>query len=158
MLRAKVNGQSYEFKEGSTILAAVRAIGGEIPTLCHDDRLKPYGACRLCVVAIKGVSHPVISCHTPLVDEMEIETDTAEIQQERDGVLRLLAHRYPREAIERFPEKPLHRYLIDHADFSVEPLNGVSKGGEHPLWSILLGPGSIPRPRSGFVYLQLTEE
>ena len=54
MLCAKVNGQSYEFKADSTILAAVGSIGIEIPTLCHDDRLKPYGACRLCVVAIKG--------------------------------------------------------------------------------------------------------
>jgi len=113
MLRAKLNDQSYEFKEGSTILEAVRSIGGEIPTLCHDDRLKPYGACRLCVVAVKGISHTVISCHTPLVDGMEIETDTAEIEQERDGVLRLLAHRYPRKAVERFAEKTLHRYLTD---------------------------------------------
>jgi hypothetical protein len=41
-------------------------------------------------------------------------------------------------------------FEVDHADFGVEPLNGVSKGGEHPLWS---RPGSIPRPRSDFVNL-----
>ena len=44
------------------------------------------------------------------------------------------------------------KFVFDRADFGVEPLNGVSKGGEHPLWSRA---GSIPRPRSGFVYLTM---
>jgi formate dehydrogenase major subunit len=134
MFQATINGQTHEFQEGSTILEAVRSIGIDIPTLCHDDRLKPYGACRLCVVAIKGTPHLVISCHTPLVDGMEIETDTAEIQREREGVLRLLAHRYPRAAIERFPEKPLHRYLTDHglANQAASAVNPERVDDSHP--------------------------
>ena len=113
MLHATVNGCSHDFPAGCTILEALRSVGIDIPTLCHDDRLKPSGACRLCIVAIKGWPHPAISCHTPLTDGMEIETDTDAIRQERRGVLQLLAHRYPKKPIEQFPDKPFHRYLIE---------------------------------------------
>jgi formate dehydrogenase major subunit len=114
MLQAIINGRSHEFPQGGTVLEALRSVGIDIPTLCHDDRLKPYGACRLCIVAIKGWSHPAISCHTPLEDGMEIETDNDDINRERRGVLQLLAHRYPKKPIEQFPDKPFHRYLIEH--------------------------------------------
>ena len=114
MPRATINGKSREFHAELTILQAARALGIEIPTLCHDDRLKPYGACRLCVVAVKGQSQPVISCHTPLSNGMEITTDNDEIRREREGILRLLAHRYPAPALREFPDKPFHRYLIEH--------------------------------------------
>jgi formate dehydrogenase major subunit len=114
MLRATVNGKNHEFTDGSTILEAVRSLGNEVPTLCHDDRLKPVGACRLCVVAVNGWPHPVVSCHTPLTEGMEIETETPELLAERQGVLSLLAHRYPKDAISRFPDKRLHRYLLEY--------------------------------------------
>ena len=127
MIRARVNGKPYPFREGGTILAALRALGIEVPTLCHDDRLKPQGACRLCVVAVKGSPHPVVSCHTPLTEGMEIETETPEIRAERYGVLSLLAHRYPKEAIRRFPEKPLHRYFLEYG------LESAAAGKSDPL-------------------------
>ena len=53
MIRAIINGKPYPFRQGGTILAALRALGLDVPTLCHDDRLKPQGACRLCVVTVK---------------------------------------------------------------------------------------------------------
>lgn len=113
MLHARVNGKDHVFTDGNTILEALRSLGIEVPTLCHDDRLKPVGACRLCVVSVKGQPHPVVSCHTPITEGLEIETETPEIRAERHGVLSLLAHRYPKEAIRRFPEKRLHRYFIE---------------------------------------------
>ena len=113
MPRATINGHNCEFAEEITILQAARRLGIEIPTLFHDDRLKPYAACRLCVVVVEGQAQPVMSCHTPLRDGMEISTDNDEIRREREGVLRLLAHRYPASALREFPDKPFHRYLID---------------------------------------------
>ena len=114
MPRAKIDGRLHEFKDGITILQALRRVGIEVPTLCHDDRLKPYAACRLCVVAIKGWPHFATSCDTQLSDGMEIDTDTAALRQERRGVLALLAHRYPREAFDKFPDKRLHRYFREY--------------------------------------------
>ena len=114
MLRATVNGKRHEFRDDSTILQALRSLGIEVPTLCHDDRLKPQGSCRLCVVAVNGWPHPVVSCHTPLTEGMEIETETPELRAERHGVLSLLAHRYPKDALSRFPDQRLHRYFLEY--------------------------------------------
>ena len=111
MLHATINGKSYEFRETVSILEATRSLGIEVPTLCHDERLKPAGACRLCVVEVEGWSHPAISCHTPLSDGMVIRTETDPLRAERKGVLSLLAHRYPREALQQAPNKTFHGYL-----------------------------------------------
>jgi len=111
MLHATINGKSYEFRENGTILEATRSLGIEVPTLCHDERLKPAGACRLCVVEVEGWSHPAISCHTQLIDGMVIQTETEALRAERKGVLSLLAHRYPKEALHQAPSKAFHGYL-----------------------------------------------
>ena len=47
MLQVIINGQSHQFPEGLTINEAFRQIDLEVPTLCHDDRIDPYGSCRL---------------------------------------------------------------------------------------------------------------
>jgi formate dehydrogenase major subunit len=111
MANIVVNGQQHEVRENLSILHALRALGVEVPTLCHDERLTPSGACRLCVVEVKGWSHPTIACHTSISEGMEIETETEELREERKGVLSLLAHRYPAHAIQKFPDKIFHRYL-----------------------------------------------
>jgi formate dehydrogenase major subunit len=106
-----VNGRPYDAEEDLSILQALRSVNIEVPTLCHDERLKPAGACRLCVVEVEGWSHPAISCHTPLIDGMVIRTETEALRAERKGVLSLLAHRYPREALQKAPNKTFHGYL-----------------------------------------------
>ena len=111
MLHATINRKSYAFRETGSILEAARSLGIEVPTLCHDERLKPAGACRLCVVEVEGWPHPAISCHTPLSDGMVIRTETDALRAERKGVLSLLAHRYPREALQQAPNKTFHGYL-----------------------------------------------
>jgi len=45
-----LDGREVEAAEGTTILEAARESGVTIPTLCHDPRLKPYAACRICLV------------------------------------------------------------------------------------------------------------
>ncbi|HJU63021.1 MAG TPA: 2Fe-2S iron-sulfur cluster-binding protein [Candidatus Binatia bacterium] len=114
MVRASINNKICEFKDNSTILEAARSLGIEVPTPCHDERLTPAGACRLCVVEVEGWPHLAVSCHTPLTDGMTIKTETAELQAERKGVLSLLAHRYPKEALHEAPDKPFNRYLKDY--------------------------------------------
>ena len=111
MLRVIVNGNSVELPEGDVILDALRATAVEVPTLCHDPRLKAAGACRLCVVEVKGWAHPVAACSTPLEDGMEILTHTPDIEESRRVLLRMLAREYPAEAVRQFPDKELHRYF-----------------------------------------------
>lgn len=121
MICAKINGREGKFQEGTTILAASRDLGINIPTLCDDPRLKPVGACRLCLVQVKGTQHDIVSCKTPVVDGMEIETHAEPIETARKWNLRMLARSYPVDAFERFPDKPFHRlareYGLTKADF-----------------------------------------
>ncbi len=114
MLRVKINGNPHEFSEPGNILTALRAASVEIPTLCHDDRLRPYGGCRLCVVQVNGIERPVTACNTELADGMEIETHTPELQALRTTLLELLVREYPVEAATKFPEKEFHRLLVKY--------------------------------------------
>ena len=111
MLQTNINGKSREFGEGISILDALGAMGIEVPTLCHDKRLKPIGGCRLCVVNVQGWSHPATACNTLLTDGMVIETHTPELEVRRRTVLRLLAQRYPAAPVRQFPDKEFHRTI-----------------------------------------------
>ena len=55
-LRVVVDGDRHALPAGLSVLDALRFIGIDVPTLCHDDRLVPSGACRLCLVRISGLS------------------------------------------------------------------------------------------------------
>jgi formate dehydrogenase major subunit len=114
MLRIVVNGHTHESREGTTVLEAVRARGIRVPTLCHDNRLKPYGGCRLCLVQIAGWSRPVTACTTPIANGMEIETHTPEIEAHRRSLLKLLANDYPVEDYRRDPDKEFHQYVREY--------------------------------------------
>jgi formate dehydrogenase major subunit len=118
MVEVTINRRRHEFPAGLTILDALRKLDVNLPTLCHDDRLKPTGACRLCSVEIMGWNRYITACNTPLTDRMEIQSHSPGVEEARRTLLRLLAENYPAEAAEQFPEKQLHRYL---ANYSVAP-------------------------------------
>lgn len=120
MLQITINGQSHSFLEGLTINEALRQLGLEVPTLCHDDRLEPYGSCRLCTVEVKGFNALVTACNTPIREGMEILTHSPAVEGVRRTLLGLLARDYPAEAVAEFPHKQFHRYLHEY---------GVSAGG-----------------------------
>lgn len=131
MLRARINHQQYEFEDGLTILQALRQIGDEVPTLCHDDRLKPAGDCRMCLVEIAGWTRPATACNTQLTDGMSIETHTPELEDTRRGLLAMLAERYPVEAVSQFPDKPFHQLLRKYAVAAAgETEAGETEAGE----------------------------
>jgi formate dehydrogenase major subunit len=118
MLCVTINGQQREFPAGLNILGALRRVDVDLPTFCHDDRLKPTGACRLCSVEIAGWNRYVTACNTPLTDGMEIQSHSAGVEEARRTLLRLLAQNYPAEAAQQFPEKEFHRWL---AHYGVAP-------------------------------------
>jgi len=56
------NGRKTQFSQDETILEVCKRTRVPVPTLCRDDRLKPCGGCRLCIVEIKSVPRPLTSC------------------------------------------------------------------------------------------------
>jgi formate dehydrogenase major subunit len=114
MLRVTVNGVPRQFADGETILHALQSIGIEVPTLCHDARLKPFAGCRLCVVEVQGHPRPLPACDSLLADGMVIETHTPQLEEDRRTLLKLMASSYPSEALRRFPEKEFHKQILKY--------------------------------------------
>ncbi|MGH2944631.1 MAG: 2Fe-2S iron-sulfur cluster-binding protein, partial [Solirubrobacteraceae bacterium] len=73
-LRIEIDGTQTEVAPGTTVLAAVRALGGTVPTLCFDERQEPFGACRVCLVGVDGAPGPVAACTAPCRDGMKVDT------------------------------------------------------------------------------------
>ncbi len=86
----KINDKEIVCDEGKTILEVARENDIYIPTLCYHEGLEPYGGCRLCLVEVKGNPKLLASCSTPVVDGMEVFTETDRIKESRRFILDLL--------------------------------------------------------------------
>ncbi|MFC1592084.1 2Fe-2S iron-sulfur cluster-binding protein [Thermodesulfobacteriota bacterium] len=97
MVTLKINGKKIKATEGSTVLEAARANGIDIPTLCSNDALEAYGACRLCVVEIEQNKRKTIeaSCTYPAVEGLAVKTDSPRVIEARKFVIELLLARCP---------------------------------------------------------------
>lgn len=86
----KINGTSYEVAAGSTILEAAHSVGIEIPTLCYLKEINAIGACRICVVEVKGARSLVTACVYPVNEGMEVVTNSEKVMAARKTNLELL--------------------------------------------------------------------
>ncbi len=99
MVNIKINGVDYSVAEGSTILEAARAAGIKIPTLCYLKDINAIGACRICVVEVKGARTPVAACVYPVNEGMEIFTNTPKIIESRKTTLELILSNHKKECL-----------------------------------------------------------
>lgn len=90
MINIKINGMPLSVPNGSTILEAARIAGIDIPTLCYLKGINEIGACRMCVVEVKGARSLVAACVYPVNEGMEVLTNTPKIQQSRKMTLEML--------------------------------------------------------------------
>lgn len=90
MVKINIDGKEIEAPKGSSLLEAARQNGFEIPTLCHDPRLEPFGSCRLCLVEVEGARGPVQSCGATVSDGMVVRTNTDNVAALRRTALELL--------------------------------------------------------------------
>ncbi len=133
MLRVTIDQQAFEFPEGLRILEALQQTGKLVPHLCHDDRLQPQGACRLCVVEVEGLYQPVSSCSTPLQDGMVIHTHSPALEGLRRTNLSLLAKHIPHDALAATPQLPLHQWMVKLQVAAGDiPLTPVFHDDQHP--------------------------
>ncbi|HHY39946.1 MAG TPA: FAD-dependent oxidoreductase [Syntrophaceticus sp.] len=89
-LKVNINGKEVTAVRGQTILEVARQNGIQIPTLCYDERLQPYGGCGLCVVEVAGTHKLLRSCSTEIADGMVISTDSPRVRESRKLTLELL--------------------------------------------------------------------
>ena len=79
----ELDGRTVEFSPGETLLDVAQRCGTEIPTLCHDVRLEPAGACRTCLVEVEGQRRLAASCMTPAGDGMTVATASERVERHR---------------------------------------------------------------------------
>ncbi|MDL2232624.1 FAD-dependent oxidoreductase [Ruminococcaceae bacterium OttesenSCG-928-L11] len=89
-IRLNINGREVKGQDGQTVLEIARHNGIDIPTLCHDDRVKMYGSCGICTVEMEGNPRLLRSCSTMAADGMVIHTDTERVRKSRKTALELL--------------------------------------------------------------------
>ena len=92
---ATIDGHPVKVRKGLTILEAAQKSGIYIPTLCHLEKLEPYGGCRLCVVHVKKMKGFPTACTTPIEPGMEILTRTPELQKLRREILEFTLSEHP---------------------------------------------------------------
>ncbi len=93
----QIDGREVKAKEGMTILEAARSVGITIPTLCHHEKLEPFGGCRLCTVEVevRGRSRLVVSCVYPVEEGLVVRTRTEKVARIRKTILELLLAHAP---------------------------------------------------------------
>jgi len=85
-----INGTDVSARAEQTVLEAAREANIEIPTLCHLDGLSEVGACRLCLVEIKGSNRLIPACVTRVEEGMEVTTNSDRLAKYRRMILELL--------------------------------------------------------------------
>jgi bidirectional [NiFe] hydrogenase diaphorase subunit len=90
-----IDGKEVAAKPEMTLLEAARSAGISIPTLCHHEKLEPFGGCRLCIVEVESRGRPriVVSCVYPVEKNIVVRTRSEKIDRIRKMILELqLAH------------------------------------------------------------------
>lgn len=95
----KINGMPLTVPKDYTILQAARSAGFNIPTLCYLKDINEIGACRVCVVAVKGARSLVASCVYPVSEGLEISTNSLRVQRSRRTTLELILSNHDRRCL-----------------------------------------------------------
>ena len=91
-----LDGESVAFTPGETLFQVARRSGKSVPTLCFDDRLEAFGACRMCVVEVEGQRNPVASCTTRAEPGMVVRSGGEALERHRKTLVELVASENPR--------------------------------------------------------------
>ena len=125
-IKLNIDGKIVEVEEGTTILQAARLIGADIPTLCYDERLTPYGGCRLCTVEIttQNKTKFVASCIYPVQQGLLVNTDSEIIRKIRKMIIELILPISPTGPLEKLAA----RYHIKKSRFKAEKTSCILCG------------------------------
>jgi NADH dehydrogenase/NADH:ubiquinone oxidoreductase subunit G len=138
-VKVEIDGQPVEVEPGTTVLEAAEAAGRYVPTLCFDDRMAPFGACRVCMVAAEGAAAPLAACTTLCREDMKVDTT--------DETARRIAAATVELVLSELPEPPgEHTELAQVARFF---------GIEEPRWP---GEVRVPAHDGRHPYLALRHE
>ena len=94
-----IDGQTVTAPASATVWDAARDAGIRIPNLCHHPMLRPEGACRVCVVQVKGARTLSAACVTKVGEGMVVDTHTPAVLEARKTIVELLLSNHPRDCL-----------------------------------------------------------
>ena len=97
MVNATINGIDITVEDGTTILAAARKVGVDVPTLCYLKEVNEIGACRVCVVEVEGQDRCVTACNNVVQEGMVIRTNTRKVRTTRKTNVKLILSQHDYE-------------------------------------------------------------
>ena len=144
MIKVKINGVEYSVPEGITVLEACRYANIDIPTLCYLKDVNQIGACRLCLVEVKGARGLVAACVYPIEKPrinketgeempMEIFTNTPKIRETRKTNLELVLSAHEKKCLSCIRsttcelQKLAQEYKCDETKFQYSPKEHTEK-------------------------------
>lgn len=99
MVKLTIDGIQIEVPKGTTVLEAARSANIQIPTLCYLKGINEIGACRMCLVEVKGARNLQASCVYPVADGMEVRTNTKKVREARKVNLELILSNHDRKCL-----------------------------------------------------------
>ncbi len=99
MIKLTIDGQSVTVPKGTSVLGAAKAAGIRIPTLCYMEKYNEIGACRLCLVEVKGMRGLLAACVLPASDGMEVYTNTPAVREARRTNMELILSNHPQDCL-----------------------------------------------------------
>ncbi len=126
MINLKINGQEIQVPRGTMLLEACKKAGADLPTFCYDEDLRLAGSCRMCVVECKGRPNLLAACVMPAENNMDIQTESADVVEARKVILELLTarHKFDCHVCEKDGDCKLqdycYRYGVKESRFSGE--------------------------------------
>ena len=98
-VHVKINGIEVEVPSDYTVLMAAEKAGVHIPTLCYLKDVNAIGACRMCLVEVKGAKAYCAACVYPVTEGMEVNTNSPAIIKARKGTLELILSNHRMECL-----------------------------------------------------------
>ena len=129
-----LDGEEVPFSRGETIYEVAERHQREIPTLCYDSRLDPFGGCRMCIVEVEGSRNPVASCAAAAAGGMRVKTSGGRLEMHRRVLLEMVASENRDVDVD-----PLSGYasqelaqLVDRYEARTGRFKGRQSGMSHP--------------------------
>ena len=96
-IQLEIDGKEVKATEGMTVLEAAQGAGIFIPTLCHHEKLEPFGGCRVCIVEVEvnGWTKLVVSCVYPVEENIIVRTRSEKVDRIRKTIIELLLAHAP---------------------------------------------------------------
>ena len=129
-----LDGEEVSFSRGETIYEVSERHDREIPTLCYDSRLDPFGGCRMCIVELEGARNPVASCTTEVTAGMRVKTKGGRVDMHRRVLLELVASENREvdvDSLSGYASQELAQ-LIDRYEARTGRFRGRQSGTSHP--------------------------